>query len=177
MSCRRAQRDCWVSPLRGQPGLSPKAALLFPGCSSLVSASPPFSDLQLSESLLCPEVHMVLHGFKENQAEAVWFGGLFWSPWKPLRATSALLHRWHQSPRPDSRGQELGSPSKWESCKVTLRMSSWDELRTSLDNTLCHRSTELKSGRTEFKFSFLIVQLLESYRITQSLFPALWNKI
>ena len=23
--------------------------------------------------------HMALHGFKENQAEATWFGGLFWS--------------------------------------------------------------------------------------------------
>ena len=29
----------------------------------------------------------------------------------------------------------------------------------------------MKSGRTEFKFSFLIVQLLESYIISQSLFP------
>ena len=29
----------------------------------------------------------------------------------------------------------------------------------------------MKSGRTEFKFSFLTVQLLESYIISQSLFP------
>ena len=55
-----------MCPLREQPGPSPKAALLFLGCSSLDSASPPFSDLKLFESLLCPEVP---HGLAWFQRE------------------------------------------------------------------------------------------------------------
>ena len=35
--------------LEDEPGPTPKAALLFLDCSSLVSASPPFPDQQLSE--------------------------------------------------------------------------------------------------------------------------------
>ena len=38
--------------LEGEPGSCLKAALLFLGCSSLVSASPPFPDWQLFESAL-----------------------------------------------------------------------------------------------------------------------------
>ena len=55
-----------MCPLREQPGPSPKAALLFLGCSSVVSASPPFYDLKLFESLLCPEVP---HGLAWFQRE------------------------------------------------------------------------------------------------------------
>ena len=38
--------------LEAEPGLCPKAALLFPGCSSFVSASSPFPDEQLFKSPL-----------------------------------------------------------------------------------------------------------------------------
>ena len=91
-SCRRAQRCCDVCPLRGQPGPSLKAALLLLGCSSLVSASPPFSDLQLFESLLCPEVPHGPAGFQgePGRSSMIW-GPFLIQPWKSLRVTSVLL--------------------------------------------------------------------------------------
>ena len=60
--CRRDQRYCCVS-LEGEPGPCPEAALLSLDSSSLVSASPPFPDEQLSEPALW-------HSGKVFEAEA-----------------------------------------------------------------------------------------------------------
>ena len=53
--------------LEVEPGPCPKAALLFLGCSSFVSASLPFPDWQLFERLLCPGAPQGPAGFHHNR--------------------------------------------------------------------------------------------------------------
>lgn len=108
---QKSSECCDVCPLRGAARTISQGCIIAFGCSSLVSASPPFSDLQLFESLLCPELP---HGPAWFQGEpgrsnTVW--GLFWSALKvPQVHLSYSVVTW--SPEPIPRGQELGSPSK-----------------------------------------------------------------